>query len=226
MIKLLAIVIVFTTFAVSTAQQNYTISGHVRDKESGEELIGTTIYVKALQSGTSSNVYGFYSLTIPEGIYLVRYSMIGYDAYEIEIELTNDIRHDIELKSSAVRGQDEIVTAEAPDRNVKSVEMGTVEINPAQVKSVPVLFGEQDLLKTLQLLPGVQAGRRGETAVSMSGAEVPTRTFCFWMRAWSTTPRIYWDFSRYSTPMLSRMPFFTKDRPRPSMGDDCPRCWI
>ena len=169
--KLLFSIVVFIctlTITVGAVDKN-TISGHIRDAASGEELIGTTVYVESLKAGTSSNVYGFYSLSLPSGIYPVRFSMIGYEPVTIECDLTEDIRKDIELNVRAIEANTVIVTAEADDENFKQPEMSTLKLNPVQIKTVPVLFGEQDILKTIQLMPGVQAASEGNAGFYVRG---------------------------------------------------------
>ena len=169
MVKYLTIGLFLILFNSIPAQEKFTINGHIRDAETGEELIGTTIYIESLKAGTSTNVYGFYSLTMPAGIYDIRYGRIGYETKKIEVNLTEDIRKDIELQIKPVEVLPTTVTAEMDDENIQLPEMSTIKINPVKLRSIPILFGEQDLLKTIQLMPGVQAAGEGNSGFFVRG---------------------------------------------------------
>jgi len=151
------------------AETQSTISGHIRDAETGEELIGTTIYIESLKSGTQTNVYGFYSLSVLSGIYNVKIGMIGYETNEFEIDLTKDIRRDFELRVKPIEIAATVVTAERTDGNIRLTEMSSIKINPTLLSPVPVLFGEQDILKTIQLLPGIQSAGEGNSGFYVRG---------------------------------------------------------
>jgi hypothetical protein len=152
-----------------SAQDKFTISGHIRDSETGEELIGASIQVIDLKSGASSNVYGFYSVTIPGGIHTIKYSLIGYESFEFELTLTEDLRQDIELTVKPFEIKDVVVTAEVPDDNVELPEMSTIKMNPVKIKSIPIIFGEQDLMKTVQLMPGIKPAGEGQSGFFVRG---------------------------------------------------------
>ncbi len=151
------------------AQDLVTLSGFVSDGETGEALIGTNIYVPDKQIGGSANDYGFYSISIPKGKYTFRFAYVGYKFNEVTIILSKDTKFNIELNPQTFTTETINVTAETADANIKSVEMGTVKLNPVEIKQVPVLFGEQDLLKTIQLLPGVTAASEGQSGFYVRG---------------------------------------------------------
>ena len=151
------------------AQNNFTLSGYVKDQASGETLIGTNIYNKAnTGQGTSSNIYGFYSLTLPEGKYTFVFSYLGYTDKEVEVDLSEDKRLTIELLEG-ITFEEVVVTAEAKDENVQSTEMGTVDLSVESVKKLPALLGEVDILKTIQLLPGVSSSGEGNAGFYVRG---------------------------------------------------------
>jgi hypothetical protein len=152
-----------------SANDKFTISGHVRDGESGEELIGTTVYIKDLKAGTFTNVYGFYSLTVPRGDYMIRYSMIGYETREFELALYENIKRDIELTVNPMVLEPVIVTEEIADENIKKPEMSSFNIQPVKIRTVPIIFGEQDILKTIQLMPGVREVGEGQSGFTVRG---------------------------------------------------------
>ena len=151
----------FLFFFLSSAklfgQDKFTISGYVKDKTNGETLFGANIYEEEGLRGTTSNEYGFYSLTLPAGQYKIVASYIGYTSIDTSITLSGDIRINIDLLSEAQVTEEVVVTSERKDRNVYETQMGTVELQVDKIKSIPVLLGEVDILKTIQLLPGVQA---------------------------------------------------------------------
>lgn len=143
------------------AQEKYTISGTLSDGTSGEELIGATISIMELGSGTSTNVYGFYSLTIPEGNYTLEMSYIGYEAIIKKISLSASVVMDLELFPQSNKLDEVVITAEEQDKNVQSTQMSVNKLNIAEIEAVPVVFGERDVIKTIQLLPGIKSGEGG-----------------------------------------------------------------
>jgi len=151
------------------AQDTYTISGHMKCGKTGEELIGSAIYVEELQIGTITNTYGFYSLTLPEGNYTLRYSYIGYENQELRLQLEKNVIMDFEMELSPIEMEEVVVLAEAADKNIKESEMSVVKISPRETKHIPVILGEQDIIKTLQLLPGVKAGSEGSSGFYVRG---------------------------------------------------------
>lgn len=165
----LLIIIIFLITKPVIAQQKHTISGYIKDAETGEELIGATIYINELKTGGITNVYGFYSLTIPGGKYIIDYSYIGYTTQSVEINLAQGIMNNIELSTTATSLEEVVISAEAADKNIKSSEMSVVKLNPKEIQTVPVIFGEQDLLKTIQLMPGVKSAGEGNSGFFVRG---------------------------------------------------------
>lgn len=162
------LIICFSVLTVFS-QEKFTISGYLTDKADGEALIGATIYVSELKSGTVANVYGFYSLTLPKGNYTVTMSYIGYTPITHKIELNKNIKLGLELENAATALETFDVTAEKEQKNVEETEMSTVTLQMETVKKIPALFGEIDILKTIQLLPGVQSGGEGTTGFFVRG---------------------------------------------------------
>lgn len=147
----------------------YTISGHVRDAQNGEELLGATVYVKELGRGTTTNNYGFYSLSLEPGEYTLVYSYVGYKKKTVEIDLQKDIKKNIELNPSNQELNTVTVSGEREDRNISSSQMSSMKIQSKTFEKIPALMGEIDVLKTLQLLPGVQSAGEGSTGFSVRG---------------------------------------------------------
>jgi len=171
MSRQLFLVLLFLLMSLSLfAQQKFTISGYVKDAFTGENLIAATIGVKGTSTGTPANDYGFYSLTLPQGNYTIAFSYLGYIEKDTAIQLNQDMRINMNLKSQAQEIQEVVVKAtDTKDENVKSSEMGKFDLPMEKIKNLPVIFGEQDILKTIQLLPGVQSGGEGSTGFYVRG---------------------------------------------------------
>lgn len=152
--------------------QKYTLSGHIKDSETGEELIGAAIFVERLNTGASTNVYGFYSLTLPKGEYTIRATYLGYDAYIKQIKLHENTNFDFRLSASSEKIEEVLVTGEKSDKNITDVEMSTTKLQMKVIEKIPALLGEVDLIKTIQLLPGVQNSGEGSTGFYVRGGGV------------------------------------------------------
>ena len=159
----------FISIEVLYCNQRYTVSGYIKDETSGEELIGATVYVRNISKGTVANTYGFYSVTLPEGNYTIEYSCIGYDKETKKIHLTGNQNIDVELKAATMALDEVVVTAEKQDGNIYTTELGTEKFSMKQISSVPVLFGEQDILKTIQLKAGVSSSGEGNSGFNVRG---------------------------------------------------------
>lgn len=149
--------------------QTATISGTITDKSSGEQLIQANIYIPGSTQGTVSNYYGFYSISLKAGqSYIIDYSYIGYETQRIILELKNDTVINVELDPSLTL-KEVTVLDKSPMQTVENSQMSTLSVNSAQVKSMPVLFGEVDILKSLQMMPGVAAGTEGTAGIYVRG---------------------------------------------------------
>lgn len=147
----------------------YTISGKVKSASDGEDLIGATVMVKELQQGAVTNVYGFYSLTLKPGSYTLIVSYIGYVQQERVINLNTNMALNFELSEVSNSLQEVVVTAERADDHVKDLKMSTVTIDMIQVKKLPPLFGEPDLVKIVQMQPGVISAGEGTSSFFVRG---------------------------------------------------------
>lgn len=155
------------------AQKNYTISGHVRDSITGEELIGATIVIKELAgTGACSNAYGFYSITIPAGDYTITARFMGYNSISEKISLRQNTRLDFILTEHATQLAEVTVTNKRKDETITSSQMGVEKITLKEIDKVPVIFGEKDILKTLQLRPGVKSAGDGNSGFFVRGGSM------------------------------------------------------
>lgn len=162
----------FTLFIAHSAvgQVDYTINGTVKDATTGEDLIGAVLQVLELPAtGTSANIYGFYSLTVPSADYTLRYSYIGYEPVEKSISLITDMKIDIELAPNTKLLKEVVIRSEAENSNVTKNEMSVVKVSAKEIESIPVIFGEKDVLKVLQLSPGVQSAGEGSSGFYVRG---------------------------------------------------------
>jgi hypothetical protein len=137
------------------AKEKYTLSGYITDVNSGESIVGANIYSKDLGVGVISNTYGFYSLTLPEGSYNISYSFIGYKNITKGFQLNTSIKHDVEFELSSVSIQEVLVRADKSI--VEKNQTSMIEVPIEQIKKIPAFLGEVDVLKAIQLLPGVQS---------------------------------------------------------------------
>lgn len=160
--------LVFST-ATLYSQKRVTVSGYVRDAESGEELIGSSIAIRETGSGTITNQYGFYSISLKPGFYTLVYSYVGYDPVSRPLNFLEDTELNIELKSSAQQLEEVTVTAEAANNNITSLETGSTKLQIKSIRKIPALLGEVDVIKAIQLLPGVQVTSEGSSGFSVRG---------------------------------------------------------
>ena len=157
--------------AISFGQGNATLSGTVKDQSKGEEIIGAIIRVKDQKLGAVTNEYGFYSLTLPVGKYTIQISAVGYLLMEKEIDLTVSQSIDFQLKTEQDEKELEevVVSTDRPDGNVRDPLMGVEKIDPKEISKIPVIFGEKDLIKTMQLIPGVKNAGEGSSGFYVRG---------------------------------------------------------
>jgi len=154
---------------LSFSQEKFTISGTITDGANGETMIGTNVFLEPLMKGTTTNLYGFFSLTVPKGDYTLNVSFLGYETYSKKISLNANLKLNLDLKTSSYSKGEVVVKGKKVDQNTKSSKMSTVEIPIQQIKELPALFGEVDILKTIQLLPGVQSASEGNTGLYVRG---------------------------------------------------------
>ncbi|MCF2495434.1 TonB-dependent receptor [Dyadobacter chenhuakuii] len=163
------LIFVFVSFQ-AFAQEQITISGFVREKGSLELLPGVNVYLENSTVGTVTNTYGFYSLTIPKSDSVrISYSFVGYERQEVSVEKVVSQQIDIAL-STANQLNEVIISGRRQDEKVsESVQMSQIEIPISQIKKIPAFFGEKDVIRVLQLMPGVQKGTEGQTGLYVRG---------------------------------------------------------
>jgi outer membrane receptor for ferrienterochelin and colicin len=154
--------------SAQNSKKTHTISGYVTDAKSQETLLGASIYETATMKGSVTNNFGYYSLKLIDGEVSLRASFVGFEPYETTFGLKNDTVINIALSQSNQLNE-VTVTARAIESNVKGTQMSTIELPVTQLKKVPAMFGETDVIKALQLLPGVQSGTEGSAGMYVRG---------------------------------------------------------
>lgn len=168
--KPLLLFLFLLTALSSFAQKKSIISGTIKDEVTGETLIGATVRIKELpQSGTTTNSYGFYSLSAPEGGYTLLFTYVGYKTISRPLALHQSQIINISLRSKSDLNEVTINADKPNNDQVASPQMGLEKINMAQINNVPVLLGEKDILKTISLLPGVKSAGEGNTGFYVRG---------------------------------------------------------
>jgi hypothetical protein len=152
--------------AQRSASQRYSVSGYITDAESGESLLGANLLNEKTGEGSSANTYGFYSISLQPDSVILRFSYVGYQSQRIPLLLTKDTTLDIQLVP-ANRLQEVVVNAERPIE--ENTQMSRIDIPISQIKAMPALLGEVDVLKVIQLLPGVQSGTEGSSGIYVRG---------------------------------------------------------
>lgn len=169
MFKYLLLLKFFLVGFTALSQDKVTLNGYIREESNGEELLGVTIYVPSLKAGTITNDYGFYALTVPPGSYEIQFTYIGYKQVTKTVALTANTVLNIEMQTDA-QLIEEIVIEEKPlDENVTAIQMSKNTLNMNQVRKLPALFGEIDIIKNIQMLPGVITAGEGSSSFFVRG---------------------------------------------------------
>jgi len=148
---------------------DYTISGYISDSSNGEELIGATVYVQELRKGVASNVYGYYALSLPPGKYTLVFSFVGYASVEKKVNVSENRTVSVELSEETALIEEVIISSERPNANVTKAEMSVSRLDIKTIQRMPALMGEVDVIKSIQLLPGVQSTSEGTSGFSVRG---------------------------------------------------------
>jgi CarboxypepD_reg-like domain/TonB-dependent Receptor Plug Domain len=166
-------VFLFLTFNLSAQTPNkFTISGYIKDASNGEALIGVSVFVTETKGGGVTNEYGFYSITLPPANYTLHYSYVGYSTITKVINLDKNVRTDIELSGEEQQLQEVIVQAGIEQANVQNLEMSTNKLDIKTIQRIPAFLGEADVIKSLQLLPGVSTVGEGASGFNVRGGSV------------------------------------------------------
>jgi hypothetical protein len=168
------IIVLFSLFFLTqaNAQDKFSLSGYIKDDKNGESLIGATVSKQGTQIGTAANEYGFFSLTLPKGEHVILVSLIGYKTFTFAIDLQKNMSKTFEMKAEGKELEEVEVSAEAADKNIKSTEMGVAKLDIKQINKIPALLGEVDVVRAIQLLPGVTTMGEGASGFNVRGGNI------------------------------------------------------
>ena len=156
----------------SYGQQKFTINGTLLEDATGETLIGVNVLIPELQTGTITNEYGFYSITLPEGVYEILFSSLGFATVTETITLDKNITLNISLKTDTEQLDEVVITADVERANIKTPQMSVNTLTAGTIKNIPVVLGEADVIKSLLLLPGVSNAGEGSSGFNVRGGAV------------------------------------------------------
>jgi hypothetical protein len=167
--KIFLIITIFFNTSLLFSQEKFTLSGIVSDAKNKETLIGVSLYINETKTGISTNEYGFYSITLPKGDYTLNISYIGYQNIEEKISLTQDLKKNFLLSLSS-QVLDEVIITDAPKRiNIRKPEMSVNRLSIQEIKEMPVILGEVDIIKSILTLPGVTNAGEGQSGFNVRG---------------------------------------------------------
>lgn len=151
------------------AQEKFTLSGTISEEDAGETLIGVNIIVPSLDTGTVTNQYGYYSITLPKGEYEIVYSSIGFAPQKVQISLSGDVKKDLFLTTSTESLDEVVIEANNERLNIRSSQMSANTLSTTTIKKIPVVLGEVDVIKAITLLPGVTSAGEGASGFNVRG---------------------------------------------------------
>jgi hypothetical protein len=167
----LSLFVLFTT--VLYAQDKFTIKGTIKDLKNGETLLGTSVYLKGTSNGATTNEYGFYSLTAPKGNYTLVISYMGYNDTTKEITLNTNQTLNFEIEELSTALDEVVIVAEESERiSIRKPQMGVSKLNASTIKQMPAVLGEVDVIKSIQMLPGVTNNGEGSAGFNVRGGAV------------------------------------------------------
>ncbi|NOT52082.1 MAG: TonB-dependent receptor [Chitinophagaceae bacterium] len=161
--------IAFSQEAVIARANRFSLNGYVRDSLSGESIIGATVSVNGQSKGVASNQYGFYSITLDSGVYKITVSHVSYIGKAITVDLFSNQSFNFDIVSRTFANSEVIVYSKRRDANVKNAQMGKIDLSMTQIKNIPAFMGEVDLLKAIQLLPGIRNAGEGNAGFYVRG---------------------------------------------------------
>src|SRR6476469_6251752 len=167
--RILSVFLILFSTVSALAQSKVTLNGYIRDSASGESVIGATVSVVGQQKATLSNQYGFYSITLDTGVYNISIAHVSFLVQVVHVDLKKDTSFNFQLLSRAAAMNEVVVYSRRRDANVAGAQMGKVDLSINQIKNIPAFLGEVDILKAIQLLPGVQNAGEGNASFYVRG---------------------------------------------------------
>ncbi|NNE25733.1 MAG: TonB-dependent receptor [Saprospiraceae bacterium] len=154
------------------AQEKVTLNGYIKDASTGETLIGATAFITELGVGATSNEYGFYAVTVAPGEYTVEYAYLGFQSQVIKVDLRTNQSVDVELYEQATQIEEIVITSEPEDEQVTNIEMSVNKLDISTIQKMPTLLGEVEIIRSIQLLPGVSTVGEGATGFNVRGGSI------------------------------------------------------
>ncbi|QQS30789.1 MAG: TonB-dependent receptor [Sphingobacteriales bacterium] len=210
--------IVLLNFAFQLSAQtltNVVISGYVKDAESLETLVGASVYVKGTETGTTSNVYGYYSLKVPQSDQILTFvvSYLGYETTEINIVPIADKVIGINLRMQQQILQEVVITDDVVKQRIESTQMGMQKITSQNIKTIPVLFGEADVMKVVQLTAGVQTGSEGSSGIYVRGGGYDQNLILLDEATVYNPEHLFGFFSTFNSDIVKNLEIYKSDFP-------------
>jgi hypothetical protein len=165
-------ILIALLFPLVTLAQNFTVSGTVKDGSNGETMISAMIYTEDGMYGSATNAYGYYAIQLPQGLHKLIFNYSGYATFSKEINVQEDIKLNVELQLQAEKLDAVVVTGKRNTDNFKKVEMSTIELDVKKIEKIPALLGEADVVKSVQLMPGVSTVGEGATGFNVRGGGI------------------------------------------------------
>ncbi|WP_298893623.1 TonB-dependent receptor [uncultured Psychroserpens sp.] len=196
------------------AQEKFTIRGTIKDVKNGETLFGASVFLKGTTNGSMTNEYGFYSITAPKGNYTLVVSYLGYEEMSKEIKLTLDQTLNFEVKELSTELDEIIITAEEPERvSIKKPQMSVSKLNASTIKQIPAVLGEVDVVKAIQMLPGVTNGGEGTAGFNVRGGAVDQNLVLLDEAIIYNTSHFFGFFSVFNTDAIKDVKLYKGDIP-------------
>ena len=202
------IVLSFFLFTYSYSQSNFTLSGYIVDQSSKEIIIGSNVIIPLLNTGTISNSYGFYSITVPEGNYEIIFSILGYKEIVKNINIDKNISIDIMLNEEIEVLKEVVITENIEDIKIDLPVLSLNRLSGQTIRQTPVVFGESDLLKTIQLLPGVSNAGEGASGFNVRGGGADQNLILFDEAIIYNSSHLFGLFSVFNSDAIKEVKLF------------------
>ena len=208
----LGIFLIFTS--VILAQESHTIRGTVKDFNNGETVFGASVFLKGTTIGSTTNEYGFYSITAPKGNYTLIVSYVGFEDIFQEINLNTDETLNFEIKESLTQLDEVIITSDEPEQvNIKKPQMSVSKLNASTIKQMPAVLGEVDVIKSIQMLPGVTNGGEGSAGFNVRGGAADQNLVLLDEAIIYNTSHFFGFFSVFNTDAIKDIKLYKGDIP-------------
>ena len=208
-IKISLLKFLFLFLSINTyTQENYTINGYILDENSNESIIGANIIIPNINVGTITNTYGFFSITVPKGNYEIQISSLGYKNFTIKIELIKNVNTTFFLSENIENLEEVILTKDIEEIDITKPVMSLSVLSYQTIKQTPVLFGESDVLKTIQLLPGVSNAGEGTGGFNVRGGAADQNLILFDEAIIYSSSHLFGLFSIFNSDAIKEIKLF------------------